>query len=220
MDPVTLAILAGTAGTALSGAGTLIGGASLQRENKKRLEELKRKEEMGALGLTDKERAAIEGRLREPGIRAQQSAQLERERLLAGSGGATAGAALGEAAAKEQALMSLESQVASQVLEQDLAKEQRQKDEMRALEAAIAERRREAISAAGAIGAAGLEAGLTTAAQQAVIQGPKDISPSAVSGLANQLGVSQDEARGLYELSLTNPEMFKYLTALQSPTGR
>ena len=91
---------------------------------------------------------------------------------------------------------------------------------MRALEAAIAERRREAISAAGAIGAAGLEAGLTTAAQQAVIQGPKDISPSAVSGLANQLGVSQDEARGLYELSLTNPEMFKYLTALQSPTGR
>ena len=87
---------------------------------------------------------------------------------------------------------------------------------MRALEAAVEERRRELVGAAGAIAGAGVEAGFTTSAQQAIIQGQKDISPEKAQALAGQLGVSEEEARGLYELAIQNPEMLKYMTALQS----
>lgn len=215
MDPITLAILAGAAGTAIQGAGTLVGGASLQRENKKRLEELKRKEEMGALGLTSKEEAAISGRLRGAQQTAQQQSEQLQKQLLAGGGMATGGQALAQEAAAQQARMAAETGVAQQVLEQDLARKQAQQDEMRALEAAVAERRKEAIGAVSAIAGAGLEAGLTTSAQQAIIQGQKDISPEKIAALANSLGVTEQEARGFYELALTNPEILKYTYAIK-----
>lgn len=211
MDPVTLAILTGAAGTAISGAGNLIGGASLQAENKRRLEELKRKEEMGALGLTAKEEAAITGRLRSAQEGAIQASEDLQKRLLAGGGMATGGQALAGQEAATQARMQAESQVAQQVLEQDLARKQAQKDEMRALEAAVAQRRAEAIGAASAIAGAGLEAGLTTAAQQATIQGQKDIAPTQIAALADALDITEEQARGYYELSLRSPETLKYI---------
>lgn len=215
MDPVTLALLTSAAGTALSNAGTLVGGASLQTENKRRLAELKKKEEMGALGLTAKEEAAISGRLRGAQESAIQASEDLQKRLLAGGGMATGGQALAGQEAATQARMQAESQIAQQVLEQDLAREQAQKDEMRALEAAVAQRRAEAIGAASGIVGAGLEAGLTTAAQQATIQGQKDIAPTQVAALAGQLGVSEEEARGIYEMALRQPEMLKYIGLLK-----
>ena len=214
MSPILIAALAAGAGSALANAGTLMP-SDLAKSNKARLEELKRKEEMGALGLTSKEQAAMENRLRGGQQRIADAAQFERERLLAGSGGAQAGASLAQAAQAEQTQMAMESDIANKVLEQDLLKEAQQVDEMRALEAAVDQRKRELTSAIAGIGGAALQGGMATSAQQAIIQGQKDISPTAVAGLANQLGVSNEEARGLYELSITNPEMFKYLTALQ-----
>ena len=214
MSPILIAALAAGAGSALANAGTLMP-SDLAKSNKARLEELKRKEEMGALGLTSKEQAAMENRLRGGQQRIADAAQFERERLLAGSGGAQAGATLAQAAQAEQTQMAMETDIANKVLEQDLLKEAQQIDEMRALEAAVDQRKRELTSAIAGIGGAALQGGMATSAQQAVIQGQKDISPTAVAGLANQLGVSNEEARGLYELSITNPEMFKYLTALQ-----
>jgi len=214
MSPILIAALAAGAGSALANAGTLMP-SDLAKSNKARLEELKRKEEMGALGLTTKEQAAMENRLRGGQQRIADAAQFERERLLAGSGGAQAGASLAQAAQAEQTQMAMESDIANKVLEQDLLKEAQQIDEMRALEAAVDQRKRELTSAIAGIGGAALQGGMATSAQQAIIQGQKDISPTAVAGLANQLGVSNEEARGLYELSITNPEMFKYLTALQ-----
>lgn len=214
MSPILIAALAAGAGSALANAGTLMP-SDLAKSNKARLEELKRKEEMGALGLTSKEQAAMENRLRGGQQRIADAAQFERERLLAGSGGAQAGASLAQAAQAEQTQMAMETDIANKVLEQDLLKEAQQIDEMRALEAAVDQRKRELTSAIAGIGGAALQGGMATSAQQAIIQGQKDISPTAVAGLANQLGVSNEEARGLYELSITNPEMFKYLTALQ-----
>jgi len=214
MSPILIAALAAGAGSALANAGTLMP-SDLAKSNKARLEELKRKEEMGALGLTSKEQAAMENRLRGGQQRIADAAQFERERLLAGSGGAQAGASLAQAAQAEQTQMAMETDIANKVLEQDLLKEAQQVDEMRALEAAVDQRKRELTSAIAGIGGAALQGGMATSAQQAIIQGQKDISPTAVAGLANQLGVSNEEARGLYELSITNPEMFKYLTALQ-----
>lgn len=215
MDPLTIALLSSVGGAAVSNLGTLIP-SKLQRENKKRLAELQRKQEAGQLGLTGQEQAAVERRLRGGARQAQQGAQLERERLLAGQGGAQAGASLAQAAQLEQQLMQQETDIAGKVEEMDLQKEQQQLDEMAALGAAVEERRRELAGAIGNVAGAGIQAAGSTLAQQAVIQGQKDISTAQVQGLATSLGVSPDEARGLYELSLENPEMFKYITALQS----
>ena len=210
MDPLSIAALTAAAGSAASNLGTIVGGARLQRENKRRLEELKKAEEMGALGLTAEEEAAIGGRLRSAQKSAQEQTESLQKRLLAGGGGATGGQALASETAAQQARMAAESGVAQQLLEQDLARKAAQEEEMRALEAAVAERRREAISAAGAIVGSGIEAGLTTSAQQAVIQGQKDISPEQVAAAAEAFGTTPEKARGLIELSYKQPELAKY----------
>jgi hypothetical protein len=214
MDPVTLAILAGVAGTAASNLGTLMP-SELAKTNKRRLEELQRRESQGALGLTQKEEAAIRGGLRTGADRAREQAEAQRKALLAGSGMATGGQALQQAVIGEEQQQRAETAIAGQVLAQDLAEAQREEEEMRALEAAVEQRRRELADAFGAVAGAGLEAGATTSAQQAIIQGPRDISDVQAKSLGAQLGVSPKEARGFYELALENPEMLQYLIALQ-----
>ena len=215
MDPVTLAILSATAGTAASNLPALLP-SKLNRENKRRLEELKRREEQGLLGLTAKEEAAIGGRLRTTADVAAKQAEQQQKALLAGGGSARGGQALAQAQAAQQQRMELEQGVGQKILEADLAERQREEDEMRALEAAVEERRRELVGAVGAVAGAGIEAGFTESAKQAIIQGQKDISPAKVQALSQQLGVAPDEARGMYELAIENPEMMRYLTALQS----
>lgn len=213
MDPVTLAILAGVAGTAASNLGTLMP-SQLAQTNKKRLQELQRRESQGALGLTQKEEAAIRGGLRTGADRAREQAEAQRKALLAGSGMATGGQALQQAVIGEEQQQLAETAIAGQVLAQDLAEAQREEEEMRALEAATEQRRRELADAFGAIAGAGIEAGATTSAQQAIVQGPRDISQAEAQSLGVQLGVSPEEARGFYELALENPEMLQYLIAL------
>lgn len=211
MDPITMAILVGAGGAAIEGAGTLIGGAKLAAENKKRLEALKKKEEMGALGLTGQEEAAIAGRLRGAQKTAQEQTESLQKRLLAGGGGATGGQALAAEAAAQQNRMAVESDVTQKILEADLQRQQQQEDEMRSLEAAVAERRAESISAVSGIAGSALEAGFTTAAQQATIQGQKDISPEQVSSVASVFGVDEARARGMIEMGYKNPELAKYM---------
>ena len=214
MDPVTLAILAGVAGTAASNLGTLMP-SELAKTNKRRLEELQRRESQGALGLSQKEEAAIRGGLRTGADRAREQAEAQRKALLAGSGMATGGQALQQAVIGEEQQQLAETAIAGQVLARDLAEAQREEEEMRALEAAVEQRRRELADAFGAVAGAGIEAGAATSAQQAIIQGPRDISQAQAQSLGVQLGVSPEEARGFYELALENPEMLQYLIALQ-----
>jgi hypothetical protein len=214
MDPVTLAILAGVGGATVSSLPALLP-SKLARENKKRLEALKEREAKGQLGLTAKEEAAIGGRLRTTADVAAEQAEQQQKALLAGGGAARGGQALAQATASQQQRMALETEVGQKILEADLAEKQREEDEMRALEAAVEERRREVIGAAAGIAGAGIQAGFTASAQQAIMQGQKDISPAKTAALAQQLGVSEPEARGMYELAIENPEMMRYLTALQ-----
>jgi len=210
MDPITMAALIGAGGAAASNLGTLVGGAALQRENKRRLEQLKKAEEAGALGLTAEEEAAIGGRLRGAQKAAQTETEALQKRLLAGGGAATGGQALAAEASASQARMAVESDVAQQLLEQDLAKKAAQEEEMRQLEFAIETRRREAIGAAGGIAATGLEATLQESRNQAIIQGQKDISPEQVAAAAQAFGTTPEKARGIIELSFKQPELLKY----------
>jgi hypothetical protein len=213
MDPVTIALLTSMAGQAMSSSGQLIPSAQ-ERANKARLEQLKRREREGQLGLTQKEEAAIRGRMTAAQRQQQEFGEAERQRYLAGGGAATGGQALQQAVAGEEQRMRAASDIAQTVLEQDLAEREREMDELRALEAAASEAQQARISAIGAIGATGLEAAMTEAKNQAVIQGQRDVSPAAVTGLAQTLGVSEEEARGMYELALENPEMLKYFAML------
>ena len=215
MDPITMAILVGLGGAAASNLPALVP-SKLNQQNKKRLKELSRREEQGLLGLTTKEEAAIGGRLRTTADVAAEQAAQQQKALLAGGGSARGGQALAQAQASQQQRMELEQGVGQKILEADLAERQREEDEMRALEAAVEERRRELVDAVGDVAGAGIEAGFTESSKQKIIQGQKDISPAQVSALSQQLGMSEDEARGFYELALENPEMLKFMTLLQS----
>jgi len=214
MDPITMAILVGLGGAAASNLPALVP-SKLNQQNKKRLKELSRREEQGLLGLTAKEEAAIGGRLRTTADVAAEQAEQQQKALLAGGGSARGGQALAQAQASQQQRMELEQGVGQKILEADLAERQREEDEMRALEAAVEERRRELVDAVGDVAGAGIEAGFTESSKQKIIQGQKDISPARVSALSQQLGMTEEQARGLYELALENPEMLKYMTALQ-----
>jgi len=205
MDPVTMALLVGAGGQALSQAGTLIP-TEIERTQKKELEKLKRMQEMNALGLTEKEQAAMMGRLSAGSEQVQQQAAQERARLLAGQG-ATGGQAMQQAVAVDAQRAQGQERIAQTILEQDLAREEQQKERMSALEAAASQKSAERVASVASIAGAGLEAGVTTAAQQKIIQGARNPTPQMISAVKTSLGLAtDDEARGIIELQAEDPE--------------
>jgi len=215
MDPVTLSILAGVGATAASQLPQLIP-TSYDREQKKRLAELQRKEELGMLGLTDQERRVLEGRAGGAMQQAQQQAAAQRQQYLAGGGSATGGQSLLQAQLADEQKRQARERINTEIEAQDIAKKQRQVEEMRALEAARGERKAQAVGAAGAIIGSGIEAGVTTSAQERLFAGARTPSQNSVQALATTMGISPDEARGFIELGATNPDMFKYLSLISS----
>ena len=223
MDPVTLAILTGVGGQALSQVGTLIP-TEIERSQKKELERLKKLQGKGMLGLSEKEQAAMQGRLSVGSTQVQQQASDERNRILAGGGSVTGGQALQQAVAVDAQRAQGQERIAQTILEQDLAREEAQKERIGAIEAAQSQKRAERASAAASIAGAGLEAGLTTAAQQKIIQGARNPSPQMISAVKSSYGLqTDDEARGIIELQAQDPESAKMLMqslAARSKTSR
>ena len=211
MDPITLAVLTGVGGQALSQAGKLIP-TGIERSQKKELERLKKMQEMDALGLTEREQAAMVGRLSQgANVQQQQSAQ-ERARLLAGGGMATGGQALQEAVALDAARAAQQERIGQTVLEADLAREQEQRDRMQALEAGASQIRADRIDAAASIAGAGIEAGLTSAADEKIMQGAKAPTPQLIATTKQAYGFGTDEeAMGFIELSYTDPTAAKLM---------
>lgn len=218
IDPITLSILGAAGGSLIAGLPNIIP-SKFEREQKKRMEELQRKEEMGLLGLTDKERRVIEGRLETRSNQAADYAQQERERLLAASGAATSGTALLGAQMADEQLRQQNTQIAQAIEEQDLAKQQRQTDELRALEAAQGQYAANRAQSIANVAGAGLEAGLGTAAQQKIIQGATTPSANSVAAISNLYGIPENEARGLIEISAKNPEALRLYQMLNSTGG-
>ena len=130
----------------LSGGGTAIGAlpdiipSRFERDQKKRLREMQRKQEMGALGLTDRERASIEAQMRRTRQQAQQFADAERARLTQPTAQPQM-ALLGQQMADE-GRQRLEADLASQILGMDLTRQAQQEQEIKDLEAAQAQYRR------------------------------------------------------------------------------
>jgi hypothetical protein len=83
---------------------------------------------------------------------------------------------------------------------------------MQALEAGASQLRTDRINAAASIAGAGLEAGLTSAADQKIMQGARAPSPQMIASTKQAYGFqSDDEARGFIELSYTDPTAAKLM---------
>ena len=152
MDPLTMALIA--AGGSAIGALPDIIPSKYERDQKKRLKEMQRKQEMGALGLTKAERDAIEGQMRGARRQAQQYADAERARLTQPTAQPQM-ALLGQQMADE-GRQRLEADLASQILGMDLSRQAEQEQEIKDLEAAQAQYRRarlEGITAPFQVGA-------------------------------------------------------------------
>ena len=138
MDPLTMSLIA--AGGSAIGALPDIIPSKYERDQKKRLQEMQRKQEMGALGLTEQQRAAIEGQMRGARQQAQQYADAERARLTQPTAQPQI-ALLGQQMADESR-QRLEADLASQILGLDLQRQQQQEQEIKDLQAAQAQYRR------------------------------------------------------------------------------
>lgn len=210
---------------ALTGLASIAGGVATQlpnlipsqyeREQKKKLKELQRKQELGMLGLTEQERSILEGRLQSRSQAAAEQSQADINRLLAGGGQALGGQALLGAQLASETRQRQESDISKQLEQENLAKQQQQLDEIAALEAGQAEYKAKRKAAVGGIAATTLEGALRTAAQTQYIQGGKAPSPDVVKAYAAQLQIPEDQARGLLEFSAMYPEQAMYMNMIK-----
>ncbi len=126
------------------------------KAQKKRLEELKRLEEMNALGLTEEQFANYRNRLEQPVMQAQKRADAEMRRLATPT--AQPARQLQQAMLAQQNREAIESQIASTLLGIDLQKQAEQRQEMKDLRAAQDERLTQRMDALTAPALAGAEA--------------------------------------------------------------
>ena len=83
---------------------------------------------------------------------------------------------------------------------------------MQALEAGASQVKTDRINAAASIAGAGIEAGLTSAADQKIMQGAKAPSPQMIASTKQAYGFGTDqEAMGFIELSYTDPTAAKLM---------
>jgi hypothetical protein len=178
------------------------------------MEALQRKEEMGTLGLTSGERSVLEGRLGSRSDAAANAAKQERERYLAG-GGATAGTNLLGAQIAETGIRQQNTAIAQAIEEQNLQRVATQTDEIRALEAADAQYKADRMAAIFSVAGGAFEGGVTGAANKSLESGSRAPSANAVSAIGKMYGLSDDQARGLLELTASNPEAADLLSKLK-----
>lgn len=215
MDPVTLAVLTGVAGSALQSIPALIP-SQFEQEQNKRLKDLQRKEELGLLGLTANEKAALENRMAEKSSAAAEGAKKERERLLAGAGGSVgAGSQLLGAQIGEGQMRRTATDIAAAIEDQNLKRAAEQRDELRSLEAAKGQYAANRVAAGSGMASSGLEAYVLAKAQEKMLQGGMAPSEAGVSGLASMFGLSPEQARGLMEISVRNPEAVRLFQSLK-----
>lgn len=204
----------------LTGIASIAGGVATQlpdllpsqyeKSQKKKLEDLQRKQELGLLGLTEQERSVLENKLQSRSQVAAEQSQADINRLLAGGGQALGGQALLNAQLAAETRQRQESDISKQIEEQNLIKAQQQVDELSALEAAQAETKAKRRAAIGGIAATTLEGALRTAAQTQYIQGARAPNEQTVNSYAKLYGISPDEARGMIEYAAQYPELDFY----------
>ena len=193
MDPLTMALIAG-AGSAIGALPDIIP-SKYERDQKKRLKEMQRKQEMGALGLTKAERDAIEGQMRGTRQQAQSYADAERARLTQPSAQPQM-ALLGQQMADE-GRQRLEADLASQVLGMDLSRQAEQGQEIKDLEAAQGEYKRRRAEGAVAPFQAGAETYVGQLGMDRMLEGMSQNQLDNASSIAAAQEVGTQAAQAL-----------------------
>ena len=202
----------------LSGAGTAIGAlpdiipSRYERDQKKRLREMQRKQEMGALGLTEQERAQIESQMRGARQQAQQYAEAERARLTQPT--AQPQMALLGQQMQDESRQRLEADLASQILGMDLTRKAQQEQEIRDLEAAQGQYRRARAE------------GLTAPFQSAAEAYTSQLALERLLGnfakqqvqQAGQVAVAQETGKAIAQSALSTPQGRQALQTTIGPT--
>ena len=217
----------GPVGTAIgTAAGGMVGGtvaaipqlvvSDAERENKRRIEELKRMQEMGALGLSEREKqqlygagqSQIQGQLKQAGQIARQ----------AGAAGMATGAGtelLRQGQAAETGA-GLAANVAQSVEAQNLARKRELQDELVSREQAQSQMKTDRLSAITKILSGGLAGGIQSLKDEQTYQGGGLKAPeiSAALGALQRAvpGANETEAQAFLQDAAKNPELFKYLT--------
>ncbi len=169
MGPLTMAGIA--AGATAAKAGLQAIPTKFEREQKKRLKELQRKQELGLLGLTEAERSQIESQLRGPREQAQRRSDAEIARLntpTAQSGQQLLAAQLGS-----EGRQRMEADLASQLLGMDIQRQREQEADIAAMEAGQGLQQAELRSNLAAIPMAGAEAYMGQMALDRMLNAPQ-----------------------------------------------
>lgn len=204
--------LGGMAGGALGAIPALVV-SDEEKENKRRIAELKAMQEQGILGLTEAEKqsmygagtAQIGGRLREAGQVARQ----------AGASGMATGAGTellrqGQAADTSAALA---ADVARNVETQNLARKRELEDELVSRGQAASQMKTDRLSAITGILTGGLAAGTQALGAENTYQG-KSVNPAEIGVAAKALGSTEEEASAFLKYASSNPELLQYISLM------
>jgi len=210
ISPTLAGTLIGVTGGALSGIGQIIP-SKMEREQKAKLEELKRKQEMGALGLTAQEMQAMETALSGRAAQAAAQAKQERERLLASSGTALGGQQMALAVAADEARMKEEQAVSDRILQEDIKRKQEQEALIANLESAASDQRALRIKALAGAGLSGLDAFTNARAVSKAQSGALDVTPEVLSAISKKLNISEEAARGVADQMKRSPDAAAFI---------
>jgi hypothetical protein len=207
MDPLTLALLAG--GASLIGGLPDIIPSKFEKEQKKRLQDLQRRQELGTLGLSPEEQALIGSQ-----FETQQAQADARQKALMEQYSSLQGTPAGSALAMQEAGLQgkqIGAQQARAVAQANLAQKAAQEQEIIDLQAAqgeMARQRAEALVAPLEAGAGAFLQGQTlqtlagtpkkTITNQMTGQ-PQEVDMRVVNNYMKQFGLNEQEALQLYE---------------------
>ena len=193
MDPLTLMLIAGGA-TAVSNIPNMIK-TDLEKEQEKRLKELRRREELGALGLTAAEKSAIDAQ-----FTGQQAQVAAGQQALMGQYGAMQAqpgqAALGMMAAGD-AQRRLAAQQAQTVTAADIQEAEREKQDILDLQTAQSEMKQQRLEAMVAPIASGAQTYVGAQNIQSLVgRGVDPQAAAAAVGAASSGAPSFEQQRG------------------------
>jgi hypothetical protein len=217
MDPLTLSLIA-AGGQAIGSLPDIIPSAA-ERDQKKELDKLKRRQEQDLLGLTTQERSAIENQLQTKTQSQFDAAQAQRNRLLAGGMGVGGGDKLLADAAMSEAQGRVAAEAAQQVEMADLARAREEEQMIRDLQATQGEYARARADALASIPTAGIGAYVGQMAPEALLkagvgEGRSFAAEAQGIGLMMQeFGLNEGQARQqLNYLKSANPRLYKFYT--------
>lgn len=191
-----------------------------EKENERRLAQLRRQQEMGTLGLTEAEKSALFG-----SQQAQVQGQLRQAQAgIRAAGAAGMGSGAGTAALQQAQLADVQAgqmaQVSRNVDAENLKRKRELEEEVQARIAAKSEAEQARLAAITGIAAAGVQSGMERYTLEQTIQGKKP-SPNEIAAVQKMYGLSSpEEASGFVEFMSRNPQAATYAALLGQTGGR